>query len=51
MVPTRVGQVNFVDVAFNCLDHEWEVKGVIGPVVDSIVDEDLLVCFDVSGST
>ena len=51
MIPSRVGQVNLVDVAFYCLDHEREVEGVIGPVVDSIVDEDLFVGFYVSGST
>ena len=51
MIPSRVGQVNLVDVALPCLDHEREVEGVIGPVVDSIVNEDLFVGFDITGGT
>ena len=36
---------------FDCLDHEGYGEEVVCPVVDSVVDEDLFVGFDVSGST
>ena len=51
MIPNRVCKVDFVDVSFYCLDHQWKRKGVVCPTVDAIVDEDLFVGFDVAGGT
>ena len=51
MIPNGVGQVNSVDVAFHCLDHEGEVEGVICPVADPIVNEYLFVGLYVSRGT
>ena len=51
MVPDRVCKIYFVDVSFDCLDHEGQVEGVVCPVVDAIVDEDLFVGFDIAGGT
>ena len=46
-----MGKVYFMYVTFHCLDHEWEIEGVVSPVVHSIMNEDLFVTFDVSGGT
>jgi len=51
VVPNRVCKIYFVDVSFDCLDHEGQGEGVICPVVDSIVDEYLFVGFDITGGT
>ena len=50
MIPDRVSKVYLDDVPFNCMYHEWEVEGVVGPVLYSVVYENLFMCFDVSGS-
>ena len=44
-------KIYFVDVSFDCLDHEGYGEGVVCPKVDSIVDEDLFVGFYIAGAT
>ena len=51
MIPDRIGKVYLVDVPFNSKYHEWKVEGVVGPVLYSIVYENLFMWFDVSGGT
>ena len=51
MMPDRVGQIYLVGVPLNSEYHEREAEGVVGPVLYSIVYENLFVGFDVSGST
>ena len=46
-----MGKVYLVDVPFPCMYHEWEVEGVVSPILYSVVYEDLFMWFDVSGST
>ena len=51
MIPDRVSKVYLVAVPFNCMYHEREVERVVGPVLYSVVYENLFMWFDVSGST
>ena len=46
MIPCRVSQINLGYVSIDSLYHEGEAVCVICPVMWSVVNEDLFMCFD-----